>query len=103
MVDAVCINQENLLERNSQVQIMDQIYRNAETVRIWLGPHDDFSEPAVRVIEALARAPSGSIERLELSSDLESSQYECLRIQKIGPVFWRCLFAFLERRWFRRA
>jgi len=37
MVDAVCINQENLLERNSQVQIMDQIYRNAETVHIWLG------------------------------------------------------------------
>jgi hypothetical protein len=102
-IDAVCINQEDLLERNSQVQIMDQIYRNAETVHIWLGPHDDFSLPAVIVIDVLARAPSDSINKLELSSDLESSQYEGLGIKQISPEYWRCLFALLERRWFRRA
>ncbi|KAF4637025.1 hypothetical protein G7Y89_g1065 [Cudoniella acicularis] len=102
-IDAICINQEDLLERNSQVQIMDRIYRNAETTHIWLGPEDDFSLPALLVIDALERAPPGSLEKLELSYDLESSQYKELRIKQITPEYWRCLFAFFERRWFRRA
>jgi hypothetical protein len=82
---------------------MDRIYRNVKTVHIWLGPQDDFSLPVLRVIDALAKAPSGSIERLELSYGLESSQYKELGIKQITPEHWRCLFAFLERRWFRRA
>ncbi|ORY15938.1 heterokaryon incompatibility, partial [Clohesyomyces aquaticus] len=36
-VDAVCINQEDLLERNQQVAMMSQIYKSATTVRIYLG------------------------------------------------------------------
>lgn len=36
--DAVCIDQNNLVERNSQVQMMDQIYKSADAVYAWLGP-----------------------------------------------------------------
>lgn len=36
-VDAVCINQGNVDERNHQVRHMDLIYRDAETVLVWLG------------------------------------------------------------------
>jgi hypothetical protein len=39
-VDAICINQENDLERTAQVQIMAQIYSQADEVRIWLGMDD---------------------------------------------------------------
>jgi len=36
-VDAICINQSDVLERNHQVPLMRLIYTQAETVRVWLG------------------------------------------------------------------
>lgn len=36
-VDAICIDQNNDQERNAQVRLMDQIYRNAIAVSVWLG------------------------------------------------------------------
>ena len=39
-VDAVCINQNDLKERESQVLLMRRIYSSAETVLAWLGDND---------------------------------------------------------------
>jgi hypothetical protein len=39
-VDQVCINQQDILERNSQVKLMGQIYSKAFKVVIWLGEED---------------------------------------------------------------
>ncbi|KAI3531975.1 HET domain-containing protein [Colletotrichum abscissum] len=36
-VDAICINQANDAERNSQVRCMDETYRSAACVSVWLG------------------------------------------------------------------
>lgn len=36
-VDAICIKQSNLLERNNQVRVMKQMYSQARVVVIWLG------------------------------------------------------------------
>ncbi|PMD21171.1 HET-domain-containing protein, partial [Hyaloscypha hepaticicola] len=36
-IDAVCINQNNISERNEQVQMMRRIYERAQRVVIWLG------------------------------------------------------------------
>lgn len=35
--DAICINQEDILERNSQVRQISNLYRQAEKVLVWLG------------------------------------------------------------------
>lgn len=43
-VDAVCIDQANVLEKNVQVQLMQRIYRRAAQVLVWLGPHRDGSD-----------------------------------------------------------
>jgi hypothetical protein len=40
-VDAICINQEDVLERNHQVQMMRDIYSSADSVAAWLGPNMD--------------------------------------------------------------
>jgi len=37
-VDAICINQKNVLERDRQVSQMGAIYRDADCVHVWLGP-----------------------------------------------------------------
>jgi len=44
-VDAVCINQMEVAERNHQVTMMGDIYRNAKSVLAWIGPALAFAHP----------------------------------------------------------
>jgi hypothetical protein len=39
-VDALCINQSSIPERNQQVKLMRDIYRRADRVVVWFGPED---------------------------------------------------------------
>ena len=49
-VDALCINQSDLIERGQQVSLMGLIYQNARRVLIWLGPSDAESDLAMEFI-----------------------------------------------------
>lgn len=44
--DAVCINQDDIPERNTQVQIMGSIYRKSSMAFVWLGQHDHDTKTA---------------------------------------------------------
>jgi hypothetical protein len=52
-VDAVCINQANVKEREQQMQLMRRIYSDAHVAYMWLGTGNDRSE---RAMEYLSRA-----------------------------------------------
>ncbi|KAL8654151.1 MAG: hypothetical protein Q9226_003549 [Calogaya cf. arnoldii] len=56
-VDAICIWQANLQERNSQVAMMDQIYEKAAKVLIWLGVGDADTASVVQLIARIASLP----------------------------------------------
>jgi hypothetical protein len=43
-IDAICIDQENISERNEQVQLMSMIYERADKVLSYLGEDDDDSD-----------------------------------------------------------
>lgn len=49
-VDAICINQEDDAEKDSQIRMMGEIYTFAQVTWIWLGPEDD---RCTRAIESL--------------------------------------------------
>lgn len=52
-IDRVCINQEDLQERSKQVQfVMDEVYRDAEEVIVWLGEESEDSGLALDFVEA---------------------------------------------------
>jgi hypothetical protein len=51
--DAICINQANEREKEHQVPLMDQIYLNAASVLIWLGPLEGFADKALGFLESL--------------------------------------------------
>jgi len=62
-IDALCINQHDVREKGHQVRLMDEIYRQANNVLIWLGEETEhscfgmealafFSDEAVRVSDA---------------------------------------------------
>ncbi|KAH7077901.1 heterokaryon incompatibility protein-domain-containing protein [Paraphoma chrysanthemicola] len=50
-VDALCIDQENMREKNYQVQRMGQIYANAQCVVSWLGKNEDLHQGFARMAE----------------------------------------------------
>lgn len=52
-VDAICIDQSNVEEKNAQVAMMSTIYRNSHRVLLWLGLADTHSD---RVFSNLHRA-----------------------------------------------
>lgn len=62
-IDAVCINQDDQLERNSQVAQMAQVYRSAEKVICWLGEGDDSAsdQHAASILRRLAQCDGGMI------------------------------------------
>ncbi|KAL9116045.1 MAG: hypothetical protein Q9227_000413 [Pyrenula ochraceoflavens] len=53
-VDAVCIFQSHISERNEQIRIMYEIYKNARQVVIWLGDETRYSELAFSAMQILA-------------------------------------------------
>jgi hypothetical protein len=55
-VDAICINQNDILERGSQVQLMNRIYPSASRVLVWLGDGADDSDPAFHFLQYVDQA-----------------------------------------------
>lgn len=53
--DALCIDQSNLPERNSQVQLMERIYKNCWAVMCWLGPEQGRSTQVFQLLRRITR------------------------------------------------
>lgn len=51
-IDAICINQSDIEERNSQIQLMNKVYYQANNVLVWLGEADPTTAELARIIEA---------------------------------------------------
>jgi len=104
-VDALCINQSDIDERNSQVTLMGDIYSRALNVIIYLGEDDTDSELAFPIVDILYGA----------SQDTQRSKeavYEILRITYFrggdedipgyGSARWDAFQNLFRRDWFSR-
>ncbi|KAF5565494.1 heterokaryon incompatibility (het-6OR allele) [Fusarium phyllophilum] len=56
-IDAICINQKDLKERQAQVKLMKDIYAKSKRVVIWLGP-DPASDGISHVFELMQTIPN---------------------------------------------
>ncbi|KAH7303426.1 heterokaryon incompatibility protein-domain-containing protein, partial [Stachybotrys elegans] len=50
-IDAICTNQDNYQEKEQQVQLMPNIYSQADQTYVWLGPSADGSNRAMDFIK----------------------------------------------------
>ncbi len=102
-IDAICINQNDVYERNAQVMNMGQIYSRAQMTIIWLGRSDSFVRKASTVLASLGNL---SVDRASLMKDttriLRVRNYEAFGMPKIDDLQWLALYAFLNRNWFKR-
>jgi hypothetical protein len=107
--DAICINQNDFLERAVQVSLMDRIYSIAHQVVIWLGPLFSDVREAPRAIYDLATIdPFGSLNDDETEEDRTNPErllIRHLRFQtnhKIQKLNWKSVARLLQRAWFQR-
>ncbi|KAG6356286.1 hypothetical protein INS49_015673 [Diaporthe citri] len=75
-VDALCINQEDLAEKNHQVEMMREIYSGAELVVAWLGSAREDSDLAMELLGK---------DLVEWKTSEETS--ECKLIEEEGPGY----------------
>lgn len=57
-IDAICINQSNIEERQAQVALMDAIYKGATEVVVWVGPETATSSLLLSSLETLHGMPT---------------------------------------------
>jgi hypothetical protein len=85
-IDALCIDQNNVVEKSTQVMHMTEIFKNADSVWVWLGVGDDTSDMAMSFIGEIL-----DFERLQAL--VHQAEYN----QK-----WQGFNGLLKRAWFSR-
>ncbi|KAL7896067.1 heterokaryon incompatibility protein domain-containing protein [Trichoderma sp. SZMC 28014] len=109
-IDAICINQDDLAERASQVDIMDRIYQNASCTLVWLGKprHPDEEEAVNAIFRPILDIPETEIAEMARAYPAQPflptkpPQHYGLP----GPekaYLWAPAYYFFRRRWFDRA
>ena len=104
-VDAICINHDDLIERNHQVGLMGQIYSNATIVISWVGTSDEDAVTAAKLISRLKPIvelwqSEGKKSTYSYDSD---DLFETTGVSKVTPKEWEALNSFYERQYFSRA
>ncbi|MCJ1243107.1 hypothetical protein MMC30_000304 [Trapelia coarctata] len=98
-IDAICINQKDVDEKNVQVQLMASIYQSAFQVIIWLGEEAEDTVPAM---DLLAKIATGG--KVDNAGDLERLTRNLI-LAGVPPTHhdpWKSLARFLARPWFSR-
>ncbi|KAF2229511.1 HET-domain-containing protein [Viridothelium virens] len=99
-VDQVCINQNDIRERNAQVMIMGQIYQSARAVLVYLGGSAEDGVDAA----ALVKLVNEAIDEEEASTKV--AYFNLPRRSSPGSIFadlrWKAFDKALRSPWFRR-
>ncbi|OCK85851.1 hypothetical protein K432DRAFT_216315 [Lepidopterella palustris CBS 459.81] len=103
-IDALCVDQENIAERNAQVALMADTFKAAQRVIVWLGKEDEFTADALSVIEQVSAIPEELWSSVAYTSFYEDDEcYKKLQIQHLSSFNWLGFIALLNRSWFKRA
>lgn len=58
-IDAICINQRNDKEKQSQIPMMSKIYCSASLIRVWIDVEVNINDPAFKKLLGLTKESSG--------------------------------------------
>jgi hypothetical protein len=96
-VDAICINQEDELEKSWQVQQMGRIFHDADYTVVWLGPASESSQLAMETLERIGHGRSAGHE------PVDNPTMDLFRQLALAPEgFSAALNALLLRSWWKR-
>jgi hypothetical protein len=109
-IDAICIDQKSPEEKNEQIPLMGEIYKNACDVIVWLGQEDEGTKYAQKLLRGLSRVTLSPETLASQAYNVDPNQaWEQLEevsitmgLDDAGPDEWRNLAHFLQRIWFSR-
>ncbi|KAF4996562.1 hypothetical protein FGRMN_4446 [Fusarium graminum] len=103
-IDAICINQDDILERNEQVKRMTNIYTFAHQVVAWLGEESDDSKHAIatlqHVSQQLEATKAGRV--IAAPGATEPRLWRNDHAAQFDERTWQSLMKFVQREWFYR-
>jgi len=106
-IDAICINQDDIQERNRQVSGMRGIYEKCKGTAVWLGPADTTTHAAFHKIKLLAQSWEQRNDRLKVGhvADTDIEEYTELLRTEVGTSLqpWEALRHFFQRFWWERS
>lgn len=105
-IDALCMDQQNVLERNAQVAKMADIYQRAQSVVVWLGKEDEYTMDALTTIERVSAIPEEVWTSIPYTSFYEPGQmtaYHHPKLPNLSYHNWLGFIALINRPWFKRA
>jgi hypothetical protein len=107
-MDSVCIDQQNVEEKNCQVARMGRIFATATRVVVWLGEQDENTESAYRTIKLWATAGSNLArqDQVKIRQVLLPRTKQVCEVAGLGRVSRneiQVMADLLQRAWFERA
>jgi hypothetical protein len=100
-IDALCINQNDLEERSSQIQHMRRIYQQASRVVVWLGETSETSSAGFQLLEEIFSA-ANSESSSDVGKPIKSEDLKVHGLPERSSPKWRALSAIFWREWFTR-
>jgi hypothetical protein len=98
-IDAICINQNDLVEKGFQIPLMTEIYRSAKQALVWLGEETEDTRVVFDWIPKIN-------EQIKLILGQEDLTYE-VKVQRCQDIFehhnsMTAVTTLFEKDWFRR-
>ncbi|KAH8598663.1 heterokaryon incompatibility protein-domain-containing protein [Bisporella sp. PMI_857] len=103
-VDAICINQADIVERNTQVSRVGDIFKLAERVIVWVGPSTEDSQLAMQTLDYLGRQVVSTTDRRRAPAPdaVKKTWFESSVQLPFGDSTWKAISNLLQRSWFER-
>jgi hypothetical protein len=99
-IDPLCINQQDELEKEKQVQMMASIYRCAGNVIVWLGPEEPGSDLAISFLESIsADYRAEYLEFLDSSNPLTATTWRSMAQIRMETNYEELRISLLEDAW----
>ncbi|GKT45191.1 heterokaryon incompatibility protein 6, OR allele [Colletotrichum spaethianum] len=101
-VDALCINQKDIAERNEHVKIMGQVYAGASHTRVWLGESTQMDFQAVRTMFAISEVFDDLFVKRKVvdhNSTMQEVQWHFYNTADTQRLDWGLLADMLDRAW----
>ena len=111
-IDAICINQSDVAEKESQVAMMAEIYQRAQTVVVWMGPYQEDTRNTIKHLDFMSPVLQQYDAETKLFGERKVDMHESgidaylndgrLRTRDKSKADWFSLYQLCRRSWFWR-
>jgi hypothetical protein len=101
-VDALCINQHDIRERNEHVKMVRRVFAGAQTVQVWFGPAIGVEQDAFNALAEVRRIfieLHPKMQRLPEGQKVDKGSLLLLNHPAWYSIGWNALAEFLNRAW----